>query len=126
MHLFHDVAPADKFTFDVNLWYGWPVRELLDRGSERLIGQHIDVFVLLDPVRVQKNDHVPAEAALWHLPRALHEHADIVFRDPVRNVLGHLVGRLCLRLGLEVIVAVLVSATCSVIGAEPASSEGVR
>ena len=119
MHLFHNVAPAHKFSFNVNLWDGWPIRELFDCGSQGLICQHIHVFVLLDAVCVQKYDHIPTEAALGHLPCALHEHTDIVLFDPCRDVLGHLVGRLRLRLRLEVIVAVFVSSTRSVIRTKP-------
>ena len=122
VHLHHDVEPADELSFDVHLGNGWPIRILLDRRSERLIGQHVNILVRLDSIGVQEGDSGAAEATLWHLARSLHEQADVVLADPFRDVLRHFIGCLSLRLWLEVVVAVLVGATSAIVRAEPSES----
>ena len=122
MHLHHNVESANKLTLDVHLRNGWPIRVLLDRCSERLIGQHVNILVRLDSVGIQEGDDGAAEATLWHLARPLHEQADVVLTDPFRDMLRHFIGCLSLRLWLEVVVAVLVGATSAIVRTEPSES----
>ncbi len=82
MHLLHDVASTDEFSFDINLWNGGPIRILFNRSAQSLISQNIHILVLFDTIGVHKDDNVSAEAALGHLSCALHKHADIVLIDP--------------------------------------------
>ena len=91
MHFLHNVTSADKLTFDINLRQGWPVRVKLDLLTDLLISQHIDVFKVFNVVCVEQNDYEFAEAALGHLAGTLHEHADIVFSDPLGNLVVDLV-----------------------------------
>ena len=121
MHLLHNVAPTNELTLDIDLWNGWPVRVLFDRGSECLIGEYVDFLVLLDAIGVHKDNHVPAESALGHLSRALHENANVILADPLRDVLSDLVGGLRLGLRLEVVVAIFISATSAVVRVEPSA-----
>ena len=88
MHLLHDVTSTHELAFDVHLGDGWPVRVVLNGLPQGVIGQNVHVLILLDPVCVHENDNISAEAALWHLPCALHENADIVITNPLGNVFG--------------------------------------
>ena len=127
MHFLHDVAPTNELSLDVNLRNRRPVGVLFDRGSESFIGEDVDILVFLDSVSIQENDDVPAEAALRHFAGAFHEDANIIFGDPLRDVLSHFIRRLGLRLRLEVIVTVFICSSSPIVRTEPlVSSSGVE
>ncbi len=88
MHLLHDVATSHKFSFNINLWNGGPIRVLFDRSAQSLISQNIHILVLFDTIGVHEDDNVSAEATLGHLSGTFHEHTDIVLIDPSRDMLG--------------------------------------
>jgi len=90
MHFAHNVTPAHELLFNVDLGYGGPIWILLYLLTNVFVLQHVDIFELLNAVRLQQHHHVSAESTLWHLASALHEHNHIVVIDPLVKLLGEL------------------------------------
>ena len=86
MHFFHDVAPSDKLAFDVYLRDGWPVSILLDRCAQAFICEHVDILEVSDTILLKKHNYKSAEATLWHPLCTLHENANIILTDPLRDM----------------------------------------
>ena len=89
-HFFDDVGAADKFTLDVELGNGWPIRKGLDAVTDAHIFEHIDVFEI--DAEMIKNLHAQArKSTLWCLVLAFHEQYHIIgcegFSYPVMNFL---------------------------------------
>ena len=87
MHLFHDIVAAHELTFDINLREGWPVWVIFDSLSQVVILKHINILVILHSISMKECCHILAEPTLWHLLWSLHEYANIIFRDPLRDLL---------------------------------------
>ena len=109
MHLLDYVAAADQLPLHVQLRECGPVRPLLHRLSQLLVGKNVHILVVVDAVELEDLDDIVGEAAPGHLLRALHEEDQIVALDPLIELLIELllVHRCFLGFGLEITVALL-------------------
>src|SRR6266436_4648960 len=76
-HFAHDVASADEFALDVELWDRGPVGVDLDAIPQFGRVVHIERLVR-DPNIFEKLDHLTRKSTLWKLRRAFHEEHDVV------------------------------------------------
>ena len=104
MHLLDYVAAADQLPLHVQLREGRPVRPLLHRLSQLLVGKNVHVLVVVNAVELEDLDDIVGETAPGHLLRALHEEDDIVALHPLTElrIKGCLIHRRLLLLRLEI------------------------
>src|SRR5258705_516193 len=76
-HFAHDVASADEFALDVELWDRGPVGVDLDAIPQFGRDVHVERLVS-DPDIFENLDHLTRKSTLWKLPRAFHEEHDVV------------------------------------------------
>ena len=104
MHLLDYVAAADQLPLHVQLREGGPVRPLLHRLSQLLVGKNVHVLVVVNAVELEDLDDIVGETAPGHLLRALHEEDDIVALHPLTElrIKGCLIHGRLLLLRLEI------------------------
>src|SRR5258707_11362018 len=76
-HFAHDVASADEFALDVELWDRGPVGVDLDAIPQFGRVVHVERLVS-DPDIFENLDHLARKSTLWKLRRAFHEEQDVV------------------------------------------------
>ena len=86
MHLLDYVAAADQLPLHVQLRECGPVRPLLHRLSQLLVGKNVHILVVIDAVELEDLDDIVGEAAPGHLLRALHEEDDIIALHPLTEL----------------------------------------
>ncbi len=87
MHIFNDIRSSDELLLYIQLRDGGPVGVLFDGFSEIFILQHVNIFEFFNAIKFEDLGDVVAKAAPRHFLVALHKKYDVIFLDPLSNLL---------------------------------------
>ena len=89
MHFFHDIAPSYELTFDIDLGNSWPIWKYLNLLPQYFTLKTVNVLIFSYPIEFEQLHTIIRKSASGRLLGTFHEKTDIIFGDPLLNLIVH-------------------------------------